>query len=171
MPVPLLAEKGDREKPVLVEADRVTVDELKGVSTYEGNVQLAQGTMLLRAASIVVEQDEQGLKSGLAVGDPVTFRQKRDGEDVFVEAYASRVEYDARAEKLTLSGDARVKQGEDEIRGDQIVYHLATERFQAAGSGKPGTSGQVRAVIKPKEKGKSTAPGMPLPLAPSLNTK
>ena len=164
---PVSAEKADRSKPVTLEADRVTIDEQKGISTYEGNVQLSQGTMLLRAATIVVEQDDKGLKAGRAMGNPVTFRQKREGEDIYVEAYANRMDYDAREEELILSGDARVKQGDDEIRGEQIVYNIGSERFQAVGSGKPGATGRVRAVIKPREKKTSDRPNAALPLAPS----
>lgn len=39
------AEKADREKPVNLEADRVTIDDAKQVATFEGNVVLTQGTL------------------------------------------------------------------------------------------------------------------------------
>ena len=34
------AEKADRDKPVNIEADRVSVDDVKKLQTFEGNVQL-----------------------------------------------------------------------------------------------------------------------------------
>ena len=42
------AEKADREKPIHLEADRVSVDEAKQVAVFEGNVVLTQGTMTIR---------------------------------------------------------------------------------------------------------------------------
>ena len=47
--LPALAEKADREKPMQIEADRVSLDDLNKVSVFEGNVVLTQGTLLVRA--------------------------------------------------------------------------------------------------------------------------
>ena len=44
------AEKADRDKPVNLEADRVTVDDAKQLATFEGNVVLTQGTLAARLA-------------------------------------------------------------------------------------------------------------------------
>jgi hypothetical protein len=51
---PARAEKADRDKPVNIEADRVSVDDVKKVQTFEGNVQLVKGTLIIRAERIVV---------------------------------------------------------------------------------------------------------------------
>ena len=40
------AEKADREKPINLEADRVSVDDAKQISTFEGRVVLTQASML-----------------------------------------------------------------------------------------------------------------------------
>ena len=55
-----LAEQGDRDKPIQIEADRASLDQLKGVTVYEGNVVVTQGTILLRAAQVTVTQDKNG---------------------------------------------------------------------------------------------------------------
>ena len=46
---PVLAEKSDRAKPVNVEADKLTIDDVKKESVFEGNVTLTQGTLMLKA--------------------------------------------------------------------------------------------------------------------------
>jgi lipopolysaccharide export system protein LptA len=56
------AEKADREKPINLEADRVTVDDAKQLSTFEGNVVLTQGTMVIRGDRLEVRQDSEGFK-------------------------------------------------------------------------------------------------------------
>ena len=52
-----LAEKADRSKPINLEADKVTVDDRNKVHTYEGNVVLTHGTMIIRAGKVVITQD------------------------------------------------------------------------------------------------------------------
>ena len=47
------AEKADSDKPVNIEADRVSVDDLKRVQTFEGNVQLVKGSLIIRAERIL----------------------------------------------------------------------------------------------------------------------
>jgi len=81
------AEKADRDKPVTIEADRVSVDDVKKVQTFEGNVQLVKGTLVIRAERIVVTQDDDGYQRGVATGSasvPPRFRQKREGLDEYV---------------------------------------------------------------------------------------
>src|SRR5687768_6901822 len=83
--LPVSAEKADREKPINLEADRVSIDDAKKVSVFEGNVVLTQGTLVIRADRMIVREDTQGFNHGTAYGNPVTFRQKRDGVDEYIE--------------------------------------------------------------------------------------
>src|SRR5262245_34015295 len=87
------AARSDRDKPVNIEADRLSLDDLKKESVFEGNVQLTQGSLLLRADRVVVRQDEQGFNFAFATGAPAYFRQKREGFDEFIEGFAQRLEY------------------------------------------------------------------------------
>src|SRR5262249_45695119 len=75
---PALAEKSDRNKPVNIEADKLTIDDNKKESVFEGNVTLTQGSLMLKADRIVVKQDAQGFNYGFAYGKPAYFRQKRE---------------------------------------------------------------------------------------------
>ena len=57
-----------------------------------GNVVIVQGTMRLTADKVTVHQDPAGHKFYVAYGTPVTFRQKRDNVDEYVEGYALRAD-------------------------------------------------------------------------------
>jgi lipopolysaccharide export system protein LptA len=155
------AEKADRDKPINVEADSVKMDDVKKVATYEGNVVMTQGTLMITAARVDVRQDDKGVFSGVATGNPVYFRQKMDGSNEFVEGWAERIEYDGQGEKIRLVGQARLKRGTDELRGNVITYDSSTEFFQAKG-GTGGASGRVRAVIRPR----TNTPGTTAPIPP-----
>src|SRR5688572_22670969 len=129
------AEKADREKPINLEADRVTVDDAKQLAVFEGNVVLTQGTMVIRGDRMEVRQDNEGFKHGTAWGKLAHFRQKREGVDEIIEGWAERIEYDGRADKVQMFTRASMKRGQDEVRGDYISYDAATEFYQVIGGG------------------------------------
>lgn len=168
MSPPAYAEKADRDKPIQLEADRVTVDDLKQVSTFIGNVVLTQGTMVIRGDRLEVRQDKEGFRQGTTWGNLAYIRQKREGMDEFVEGWAERIEYDSRADKVQMFNRAVLKRGEDEVRGNYISYDITTEFFQVTGGGTKTASsgeGRVRAVIQPKSKDKAAgATGAPVTL-------
>ncbi len=168
------AERADRDKPVNLEADQVTVDDNKQTATFIGKVVLTQGTLVIRGDRMVVQQDADGFKYGVAYGNLASFRQKREGYDEYVEGYAERIEYDGKAEKLQMFNRAYLKKSNDDVRGNYISYETATEFFKVVGGGKQAATpsnpeGRVRAVIqsKPKDKPAAAAP-VPLKPAPEL---
>ncbi len=164
------AEKADADKPVNIEADRVSVDDVKKIQTFEGNVQLVKGTMIIRAERIVVTQDDDGYQRGVATGTGgvlARFRQKREGLDQYIEGEAERIEHDTNAEKTEFFNRAWVKSGQDEVRGQFISYDARTENYFVTSGpdgtrAKPGSTDRVRAVIQPKSKKEDTE-GTPPP--------
>ncbi|MDP1674475.1 MAG: lipopolysaccharide transport periplasmic protein LptA [Burkholderiales bacterium] len=166
---PAFAEKADREKPINIEADRVTVDDAKQISTFEGRVVLTQGTLVIRGDRMEVRQDSQGFNSGITWGNLAYFRQKREGHDEIIEGWAERIEYDSRADKLQMFNRASMKKtGGDEVHGNYISYDGNTEFFQVIGGGAKAAEsrdGRVRAVLQPKPKAKPE-PQPPVSLKP-----
>ncbi len=156
------AEKADREKPINLEADKVTLDDNQKVSVFEGNVILTQGTTKITANKITVRQDKQGNQNATALGKPATFRTKRDGVEEYVDGSAERVEYDAKTDKVELFTNAWLRRDKDEVRGNYVSYEGTTEFYQALGGGTPSASstapGRVTVVMQPKPK---TAPSTP----------
>jgi lipopolysaccharide export system protein LptA len=160
-PLPGLAERADRDKPVNLEADRVDLDDAKKEAVFVGAVTLTQGTLTIKADKIIVKQDAEGFQYGIAYGNPAHFRQKREGYDEYIEGFSERLEYDGKADKMQMFTNARIQRGGDEVRGDYISYNAVTEFFQVIGGGKSTATsgnpqGRVRAVIQPKPK-----PGTP----------
>jgi len=177
-----LAEQGDREKPVNIEADRLTIDDIKKESVFEGNVTVSQGTLLLKADRVVVKQDAGGFNYAYAYGKPAYFKQKRDGYDEYVEGQGERLEYDGKADKMHVFTNAEIRKGTDEVKGDSIAYDATTGFYQVLGGPSVATAvnpkGRVRATIQPPKKGTDKlgiGPGggqsIPLKPSPSLPNK
>ena len=153
---PSQAEQADRGKPINIESDRMRVDDASRTSVFEGKVVMTQGTLSIHADMVTVRQDKDGHQYGSAVGNPATFRQKRDGADGYIQGEAQRIEYNGKLDRVEFFKRARLlREPADEVRGDYISYDARTEYFTvtggAAGAGTgEAAAGRVHAVIQPR---------------------
>ncbi|MDR2837392.1 MAG: lipopolysaccharide transport periplasmic protein LptA [Azonexus sp.] len=148
-----LAERADRDKPMHLEANRLSVDDAKKIQILEGNVVITKGTLVLKADRVVVTEDQYGFQKGVATaakGGLAHFRQKREGRDEYIEGEAERIEYDSNSEIAELFQRAWVKSGGDEIRGDYIWYDAVNEKYLATAGDKNGAPGRVRVTLEQK---------------------
>jgi len=165
---PAFAEKADRDKPMNVEANKLSVDDGKKIQVLEGDVVLTKGTLVLRADRIVVTEDKFGFQKGVAYAGKnglARFRQKREGRNEYIEGEAERIEYNTNSEVAEFFRRAWVKSGEDQVRGDYIWYDAISEKYlvtadPSADPKAPPT--RVRAIIQPK---KREGDGTPAPAA------
>lgn len=158
-----MAEKADHDKPMNIEADSLFYDDLKQVSIFTGHAVLTKGTMVLRGERIEVTEDPDGYQFGTAFSSAdnrAFFRQKREGVDEHLEGEGKRIEYDGRADRVTLIEQAEVRRYRvttlsDQFFGKRIVYNNLTDVFTVDGQpstdGKPTPSGgRVRATLVPR---------------------
>lgn len=171
--LPVLAESADRDKPIELEADTVTVNDAKKTSTYSGKVILTQGTLIIHADKLVVREDKDGFQHSTSTGNPTTFKQKREGKNEYMQGSGQRIEYDGRMDKVQLYTKAWVKRGEDVVYGDYISYDANAEYAEVIGGTKSEngvtSSGRVRAIIQPKNKpaaGTEIKPAAPVSVNP-----
>lgn len=166
------AEKADRDKPINFSAEQpAQVDFQKRVGTLRGNVIITQGTLSIHADRIDFSQNPDNSLSATAYGNPVSFRQKKDGSDEYFEGYAQKAVYNGETQTLELFDRALLKQGSDEIRSNYISYNSATGIFRAEGrpdaAGAEGPGARVRGVFQPRPEGGAakgtTAPGAAAP--------
>lgn len=157
------AEKADSSKPMFIEADALKHDESSKTTTFTGRVNATKGTLVLRAAQMVVAQDAAGKQvadMSAAPGERAFFRQKREGLDEFTEGEAETVRYDSDADKITLTGrsELRTYQGtrlSDRVQGHLIVYNNISEIFTVDGkptsSAAPGSPApRIKAMLTPR---------------------
>ncbi|MCL2298325.1 MAG: lipopolysaccharide transport periplasmic protein LptA [Proteobacteria bacterium] len=169
------AERSDRDKPIQFSADRSeAINYETKVATLSGNVIITQGTMSIHADRVVLRQNPDNTLSATAHGKPVSFRQKSDSSDEYVEGYALRAEYDGQKEVLELFDQALLKQGVDEIRSNYIYYNSATETFRAEGrpdstlpqGSTPSSAERVHGTFQPKGKDGGSRLPQPKPARP-----
>jgi lipopolysaccharide export system protein LptA len=146
------AEQADSLKPVEIEANRMSADDARRVTVFEGNVVVNRGTLNIRADRIVVQQDAEGNQHATATGNPVRFRQRQDPrppekEGGWLEGEAKRIELDDKSGKIELFEQARVNRAGDEVTGNYILVDQRSDFFTVT----PGKGeGRVKVKIQPK---------------------
>jgi lipopolysaccharide export system protein LptA len=171
------AEKADRSKPFVIEADKPgSLDLQRQVLVFSGNAVISQGSMVLRAERIDMRELPDGYRAATALGSaskPASWRQRRDGVDEVVEGTADRIEFDGRSDTLRFIGNGAVRRLRggavaDEITGASIVWDNLSEVFKVEGGAvtPANPSGRVRIILSPRADTPAAAPA-PSPLAPS----
>lgn len=154
-----IARERDRDQPIMIEADRVQIDDISGVSVYSGNVIYTQGTTRLEADTVRIYHDEQRQFVRLeAFGNPVRFRQRLEGDQQDMQANALRMEYHASPEKLILEHEAWIWREDVEFTGDFISYDADNEVVSAV-KGDGDEAGRVHIVIQPRQSPDEPASG------------
>lgn len=165
------AETADAKKPMNIEADALRYDDLKQISVFSGNVVLTRGSIIIKGTRIEVRQDPQGYQFGVVTAEPgqrAFFRQKRDGENEYIEGESETIEYDGRADVFKLIKDARLRrlrgtQVADVVTGNIIQYNSLTDVFTVDGSPQKGGE-RVRATLTPRND--TATPAAPRASAP-----
>jgi lipopolysaccharide export system protein LptA len=84
----------DRNQPIQLEASRGQIDQKTGVSVYEGNVVISQGSMRLTADVATIHVKDGGFQRMEATGKPVNLRYRPTADKPEILGASQRVEYD-----------------------------------------------------------------------------
>jgi len=157
------AEKADQDKPVILEAEKVSVNDVKQIYDLNGQVLLIKGSIIFTGEDGHIEVDPQGYEFVDIVGTPeavASFRQRREGlADEFMQGRGAQVTYDAKTEFLTLTGDASLKrllnmQMLDQLKGWKIEYDDVKQYYHVTPpkDAKPDDLPLARAILSPRRK-------------------
>jgi lipopolysaccharide export system protein LptA len=137
----------DRNQPIQLEASRGQIDQKTGVSVYEGNVVISQGSMRLNADVATIHVKDGGFQRMEATGNPVNLRYRPTADKPEILGASQRVEYDVAGAKVIMSGNARLAQGQDVFTGDRVEYDLKSDVVRARGA---GNNGRIQFTIQPR---------------------
>lgn len=137
------AKKGDISQPIDVSADRSEFDEQKGIQSLIGNVEITQGTMVIKASKIEIHLKNNRLNKIEGVGDPIIFEQKNEADEL-VSGRADSISYDASSGTLILIGNATLSQPRQQLKSQRIVFDSTKQKVSAEG----GDNGRVNIRIE-----------------------
>ena len=99
------AAESDFSQPIDVSADRSEYNQKTGKQLLSGNVEIRQGSMLIKADSIDVVLADNKLSKIEGQGSPITFQQLNE-EGELVTGSCDSISYDAVNGVLTMTGNA-----------------------------------------------------------------
>ncbi|SNX27844.1 lipopolysaccharide export system protein LptA [Polynucleobacter meluiroseus] len=157
------AEKADQDKPIVLEAEKVSVDDVQQIYQLDGTVLLTKGSILITGDKSNIKVDPEGYEYIDVQGTPedlANFRQRRDGRaDEFMQGRSSVVTYNAKTEFLTLTGDATLKrllnmQMLDQLHGWKIEYDDVKQYYRVLppANAKLEDLPLARAILSPRKK-------------------
>ena len=136
----------DRDQPVLIQADEVDMDLKSGQRLYRGNVSVTQGSIRILADQIEMTFSNEQLALALATGQPAVFRQRPAGKSHDVVGKGESIEMDEVNNLVTLRGGASLKQQQDTVYGETIVYDLRSGKLRVRGN----SNSVTQTILAPK---------------------
>ena len=155
----------DSSKPINIEADHAQLDDSTGITQYEGNAVLTQGTLRIDGDIITFHYNNQKqLTKIVAQGELAKYQQIQNLGEEPVNARAQQMEYHAAAEKIYFLGRGQIRQAADEFNGNRIEYDIkrnivnAYAKLASIGHNKDEAAEQVHIIIDSNAQRKNSKP-------------
>lgn len=171
----LLALEADRLQKIDIEADEATFNEAQGLTTYSGNVILSQGSLELKANTMLIRQTPsqqlKDIKANGSTANPVTMKQQiaaRDGSIEWVNARSDTLIYNMKQNQVEFIGNANIKKGDAIIQSERIEYDASKGIFKASNNtpsptGNKNKSSRVRISLPPQTQTTDNPTSQPSP--------
>lgn len=155
------AKSTDRNEPMTIDAGTQSGTLVgDGKTTLSQGVVVTQGTLDLRSADAEIYMKDGEPVRAVFTGKQAKLKQQLD-DGSWMDASADRIDYDIKAEVLTMTGNYQVKSARGTNAGQKMTYNTRTGEMNSGGDGT-----RVRTVIQPKNK--TAAPAAPA--APAAKT-
>jgi len=153
--------------PLTVEAQEASATGLEFVNsqwTLKGQVRITMPDGKLASDTATVSFKDNQIVRAQIRGAPAVFEQRLEKSGQLAQGRAGSIEYDVRNGTVQLAGDAWLSDGQNEIRGEKLVYDIGRQRVAAnPGGTEPGG---VRITINPKEPAGQKKPAPPAEAPP-----
>ena len=121
----------DREQPLKITADSAIRDETLGETRYIGDVELQQGSLVIKADLLTINHADNTANVVVAEGDPAILRQLPEADGQPVTAQARQIEYYRVEDKVVLRDGARIEQDGAIVTGAVIDYLIESQKVSA----------------------------------------
>jgi outer membrane protein assembly factor BamD len=137
-----LADPVDKSQPIDITSDKVETRSKENLVIFKGNVIARQKDMVIYADSIevVTNKDGKGIERVIAEGN-VKIQQGLRVAD------CQKAVFHNLDQKMFLTGDPKVSEGENIVLGDEIILDIDKNRVEIKG----GPSGRGKVKVQPGE--------------------
>ena len=145
--------ESDQSQPIRIQADKAVITDKEGLSLYEGDVIIVQGTLQINAEIVEIKSQDRTIlevraRSGGDAKKLAKFKQTltKEGEEIFAEA--KKINYLVQEGRLLLNGQAKLEQRRDVFSGEILYYDMAKGSVNLESG---SSQERVNMTISPKE--------------------
>jgi lipopolysaccharide export system protein LptA len=128
-----LALPDDANQPISIVADSAMKDDKLGLTIYDGNVSISQGSLNILADKVTIFVVAEQVSKMVAIGKPASFKQQPDVGAKDVVAKADTIDYFILDKKIILTENALLNQDGSTLTGKVISYDLDAAKAKAEG--------------------------------------
>lgn len=139
------ADTQEIQQAIKVSADSSLVNYKLGLTTYEGNVVIDQGSTHLAADKITTKNNNKHkIKEAIAYGikKQVEYSSIPKPGDNLLHASANKIKFYPETYTVVLEGNVLVTQGKNSFHGERIIYNTKTQEVSV-----PATAGGRATLI------------------------
>ena len=119
----------DKSQDLVVIAESAVVDKNKGSTVYSGDVSISQGSMLIAADKVEIITSSDGvviqiIAQSIQESDQQAHLEQQPDNKEPVYAEARKISYFIQEERIHLSGNATLRQSENEYTGELVDYDI-----------------------------------------------
>jgi lipopolysaccharide transport protein LptA len=128
-----------------------------GEWTVSGNVRIKAEGGSLKSDKAVVQFRNNLISKATITGSPAEFEQQRK-DGTTSRGHASTISYEPGSGTVKLRENAWLSTGCNELKAEQLVYNIKTQRVEGQPQATPGSGGRVVFIIQPKGESGNPAP-------------
>ena len=143
-----LALPDDRTQTITIESNSAERDQKTGLTQYQGNVVINQGSLVIEADQVTVYYKDNKVSRIVSLGLPASYQQQAAEDGGLIIAKAETIVYLLAEDEINLKSNAVLSRNGTLIKGDSINYDLENETWKAKGNQR-GEQKRIQLVIPP----------------------
>ena len=141
-----LALPDDRTQTITIESNSAERDQKTGLTQYQGNVVINQGSLVIEADQVTVYYKDHKVSRIVCLGLPASYQQQAAADGGLIIAKAETIVYLLAQDEINLKSNAVLSRNGTLIKGDSINYDLENETWKAKGNQR-GEQKRIQLVI------------------------
>lgn len=138
----------DRTQTITIESNSAERDQKTGLTQYQGNVVINQGSLVIEADQVTVYYKDNKVSRIVCLGLPASYQQQAAADGGLIIAKAETIVYLLAEDEINLKSNAVLSRNGTLIKGDSINYDLENETWKAKGN-RRGEQKRIQLVIPP----------------------
>ena len=143
-----LALPDDSTQTITIESNSAERDQKTGLTQYQGNVVINQGSLVIEADQVTVYYKDNKVSRIVCLGLPASYQQQAAADGGLIIAKAETIVYLLAEDEINLKSNAVLSRNGTLIKGDSINYDLENETWKAKGNQR-GEQKRIQLVIPP----------------------